>query len=284
MTTIEIRFLISKNKTKEAINQLIEITKKDNDLKSRITMLSGQFNRVKSDENMQIITYQQAIQQYAIINNSLLGILTEIDESQLPLPNIPNPINNDRQNVATEKPNVFISYNHNDKEIANNLRDKLRLEGIDVTIDSEAMLVGQDIKLFIEDCIKKTNVTLSLISRKSLMSAWVAMETINTHYHQQTSNKKFIPCYIEDVFFDNRFRLEATKEIRLKIKEITDLIKEYIEMNMDPVDLNGELNRLHKLDNNLGEILNSLRSKLCIDIQGDNINKNFSKIIEAIKK
>ena len=49
-------------------------------------------------------------------------------------------------NEAVAATGVFISYNHNDMDVANKLKVKLKAENINVVIDSERMQAGEDIK------------------------------------------------------------------------------------------------------------------------------------------
>ena len=75
---------------------------------------------------------------------------------------------------------VFISYSKKDKEIAARVRASLEASGIKVTIDSESMAAGGNIRAFIDQAIRDTEVTLSIISRNSLLSDWVALETMES--------------------------------------------------------------------------------------------------------
>ncbi len=179
---------------------------------------------------------------------------------------------------------VFISYNHNDMDMANRLKDKLKAENINVVIDSERMQAGEDIKEFIEKCIRETSATISLISKNSLLSAWVAMESINTYKHEQAgSGKKFIACYISDDFFKRNFTDDALDFIEAEIKEVQGLITNRMEKNRSIRDLQNELTRLSELRNNMDEIIRRLRESLCIDIREGNLDTNFSKILQAIQ-
>ena len=179
---------------------------------------------------------------------------------------------------------VFISYNHNDMDVANKLKDKLKAENINVVIDSERMQAGEDIKEFIEKCIRETSATISLISKNSLLSAWVAMESINTYKHEQTNGgKKFIACYINDDFFKRNFTDDALDFIEGEIKEIQSLITARMEKNRSIRDLQNELSRLSELRNNMDEIIRHLRESLCIDIREGSMENNFQKILQAIQ-
>lgn len=190
---------------------------------------------------------------------------------------------------------VFISYSHHDVEIALRLKDALEEKGIDVLIDVKSTQAGSDIGISIKQAIAETDVTLSLVSNKSLLSGWVAHETIQTFlgYSDDTysthrddspaTNRKFIACYIEDDFLARDFTAKAIQRIDNEISEIEALIVRASKQKRDTVDLNSEKSRHYDLRHNLDKIIEKLRGSNCIDIREDKFSKNLPKIIEAIK-
>jgi hypothetical protein len=181
-------------------------------------------------------------------------------------------------------PKVFISYSHADSEIAEKLNAALRKNGIEVHIDRAVMEAGATIQEFIESSIRETEVTISIVSNRSLLSAWVAWESIETFYKEKfDGRKKFIACYIDDDFFESDFRLNATKQIDAKIAEIDNKIPAYIVLKIDTSDLNNQKSRLYRLRNNLGDILVRLRESLCLDLRGDKFDQSLLKIVSTLK-
>jgi TIR domain len=73
---------------------------------------------------------------------------------------------------------VFISYNHEDRLVADKLKSALEGEGVSVTIDNAAMRAGANIQDFIESSIRDSDLTLSIVSNRRLLSACVALESI----------------------------------------------------------------------------------------------------------
>jgi hypothetical protein len=186
---------------------------------------------------------------------------------------------------ANSSRTVFISYSNSDSEIANKIKMFLEESGIFVTIDSVGMRVGAGIQEFIECSIRDSDVTLSIVSNRSLLSAWVALETITAfHSEKPWSNKKFIACYIDDDFFKTDFRLKATKQIDARIEEIDKLIPEYNLLKIDTNDLNSEKSRLHKLRSNLGDILLKLKESLTLDIREFEFHRSLARIIKSIEE
>ncbi len=180
-------------------------------------------------------------------------------------------------------PRVFISYNHQDKASVTTLKLLLKLANIPVTIDEELMLAGQDIEQFINQCIRDTEVTLSVVSDNSLESAWVAMETTNTFVAQNLGKKKFIPCYIDSNFFSNEKNQARMQKIEQRIEDLKAQIQSRLEQNLAFEDLNLQLKRQRKLRENLPDIIAKLQSSLCVDISPNEIERNFHRILQALK-
>jgi HEAT repeat protein len=180
---------------------------------------------------------------------------------------------------------VFISYNHEDRLVADKLKSALEAEGIIVTIDNAAMRAGVSIQEFIESSIRDSDLTLSIVSNRSLLSAWVALESITAFYSEKLrGDKRFIACYLDDDFFETGFRLKATEQIDAKIKDIDDKIPKYIERKIDTNDLNGEKSRLIKLRNDLGDILQKLKDSLTLDIRESEFDRSLARIIKSIEE
>lgn len=180
---------------------------------------------------------------------------------------------------------VFISYNHEDNLVAGKLKSALEKRNILVTIDSEAMSAGGSIQDFIESSVRDSDVTLSIVSNRSLLSAWVAMESVTAFYNEKLrGDKRFIGCYLDDDFFKPDFRLKATKQIDGRIEEIDKLIPEYIAQKIDTNDLNSQKSRLYKLRNDLGDILLKLKDSLTLDIRESEFDKSLARIVKAIEE
>jgi hypothetical protein len=180
---------------------------------------------------------------------------------------------------------VFISYNHEDSLVAEKLKSALEKNGIAVTIDNVSMAAGASIQAFIESSIRDADVTLSIVSNRSLLSAWVALESVTAFYSEKLRiDRKFIACYIDDDFFKADYRLKATKHIDAKIEEIDKLIPEYIAGKIDTNDLNSQKTRLYKLRNNLGDILQKLKDSLTLDIRDSEFDRSLARIVQSIEE
>ena len=266
----QIRTLIKANKVDKALELLKGLTNAKPALDIQVDKLICEWKDVRRKEIIGSLNYEKGMECKAELSNAVLGVLTQLKNY------IPPAEVFDRR--------VFISYNHNDKEIANRLKEKLKAQQIDVIIDTEKMLAGQDIKEFIEESIRDSEATISVISNKSLLSSWVAMETINTFYHKKfLKEKKFIACYVEADFFRRSFTDEACERIDIELNDILAAKKKRIDQARDTRDLDNEFTRYNELKNSMDEIVRHLRESLCIDISGNNLDQNFQKIADTIK-
>jgi hypothetical protein len=268
----KLRELIAKNQAGTAIDTFLQLSKNDTDLYTQATVLSAKFNDVRKKENLYLISTGEASIIRNQVNYAALDLINEYEKKV-----------SSGEAVSTQK-SVFISYNHNDNAVANKLKEKLEGYNIMVAIDSEMMHAGEDIKEYIEKGVRNTTATVSIVSKKSLLSSWVAMETINTYNLEKAdSNNRFIPCYIEDDFFSRSFTDEALDVIDEDLKKMEVLIKNRVDKGRNTRDLNNEYTRLKELSHNLDEIVRRLRESLCIDIRDANLDKNISKIVDRIK-
>jgi len=116
---------------------------------------------------------------------------------------------------------VFVSYNHEDSQVAARVVAFLREHNIEVTIDSAAMSPGGDIQGFIEQSIRDTDVTLSIVSNKSLASGWVALESVTTFWFEKFDrNKLFIPCYLDKDLFEDDYSNRVLPQINERLAQL----------------------------------------------------------------
>jgi hypothetical protein len=185
---------------------------------------------------------------------------------------------------ARLKPRVFISYNHDDSATALALKQLLERSDIDVIIDADAMAPGERISDFIQRSTRDCDVVLSVISCRSLLSAWVASETIGSINRNKWGQEvRLIACYLDDEWFAPEFRLGCTRQIDDRLKRIEELIPEYAAKKIDTVDLNEEKTRLYDLRNNLGTILATFKDSLCLDVRDGQFDKSGERLVATIR-
>ena len=178
---------------------------------------------------------------------------------------------------------IFISYNHHDKEMAIKVAMYLDQQGFEVIRDEEAMRAGENIRAFILRALKESAVTVSLVSRNSLLSAWVAMETVYSHAETDLDKRNFIPLVVEGSFFQPGFTDEALDVTDGKTNELNQRIQQRLEKNRGIRDLQEELQRYRDLAHHLDGIVARLKQTLCLDITGSNFESSMAKVVETLK-
>ncbi len=185
---------------------------------------------------------------------------------------------------AGVKPRAFISYNHDDTAAAQRVKKLLEKNGVEVIIDADSMLAGEHIGEFIRRSILDSDVVVSIISSRSLNSAWVASETIGSINRNKWGEEvTLIACYLDDEWFQPEFRLKCTDKIDERLKRIEQLIPEYATKKLDSSDLNDEKTRLYDLRNNLGTILAAFKDSLCLDMRDDQFEESGRRLVSAIR-
>lgn len=182
------------------------------------------------------------------------------------------------------KPRVFISYSHSDADHAQRVQRLLENHSVEVIIDAKNMTPGERITDFIRRSLSDSDAVVSIVSDRSLLSAWVAMETIQAlQRNNWAKDKQFIACYLDDGFFQDDYRLEATRRIDERLERIEELLRHYTAERLDPVDLNDEKTRLYELRNNLGLILAALKNSLSLDLRDERFEESGRRLVAAVR-
>jgi formylglycine-generating enzyme required for sulfatase activity len=178
---------------------------------------------------------------------------------------------------------VFISYSQKDKKVAAKVKATLEENGIKVTIDSESMAAGGNIRAFIDQAIRDTQVTLSIVSENSLSSDWVALESIESFAAEKfLEGKKFIACYLDKGFFKDGFLGQTLDSLQKQIDELdVEILK--LMKGSNPVHLQTKRTRKINLKNNLPHILERLLGSLTLDIRDAEYETSMQRIIKEIK-
>ena len=181
-----------------------------------------------------------------------------------------------------KKNKIFISYNHDDNDYAQRIKNSLEAENFEVIIDEDSMKTGQKIEQFIKQCINESAVTLSIVSENSLLSAWVAMETIYSTIEQDLRGRYFLPCKIDNIIFDRKFPDKAIDKIEQDLKEIDSIISDRISHNRGIEDLTDERTRFNRLKNELPTIIGNFKNSFCRDLSDSNYDKEIVKVIAEL--
>lgn len=276
MTKSEIIEKIGEQEFDEAIEGLKAALPKKND----VVLVAARWKGLERDMTKGILSTEYAMRTKNQIAHALLELAERLPDDA---PSGGGQEIGNGGGAHSSTRNVFISYNHRDVETANQMRDFLEKNGISVTIDSQAMKAGEDIKQFIDRSIRDSDVTLSLVSQNSLLSAWVGMETVNTLAGEGIAGKKFIPVSIQSEFFDPEFVPTAINTIDERLGEIKEQMIKRISADIGIEDLQNDRTRYNRLRTELPSIVGTLKARLTIDISGEKFGPGMKRVLETLK-
>lgn len=279
--------MVSNGQLEEALRLLADDNHND------AILLLGNYNSAKSQYNRGILDYGEWSRTVSRTNYAVLEVAKGLSGpvpahwlNSTPPPTTPPPPRNAPASApmspSPSGKTVFISYNHTDAAIADQVRDLLEAEGVDVILDRDDMQGGQNILSFIQESIKRADAVVSIVSKASLASGWVGEESISSLYAIWLADKKFIPLNLDNAAFGEDFELDTLEELNKKIVDLDAKIRRVEAMNGSSQNFVTKRERFIDLRNNLGKILNRLNGVLLIDISGDKLLKMKQKILDAI--
>ncbi len=258
----EIRNLIAEGKVKEAL-QLLNKVKPDQG-----TQLLGQYNRAHNQYQQGLIDYGEYSRVMARLSNAAVEFAPD----------------DDKPGSTSQRAVVFISYNHGDAAVAHRVRDFLVQHGIRVILDEDDMPAGKNIMEFIQESVRACDAVLSIVSERSLKSGWVGQESIAAMYAIWLADKKFLPVRLDNVAFDIDFQIAAQEAIQQKLEELDAKIERLRKLGGDTRAFDDDRDRLFELKNNLGRIIQQMKSVLAPDISGDKFEPSMRRVLESLRQ
>lgn len=277
--------LISEGRTEEALALLAKFD-------GNAVLLQGRYNAGKKQYNMGTIEYGEWGRIQAQVNNAVIEMAGSIKTgtgsgegtSTTGTGHASAHTSGAGSSSTASQHKTFISYNHGDSEYAQRVKGFLAQNNVDVIIDEEDMPAGMSIMEFIQQSIKNCDSVVSIVSSKSLNSGWVGQESVASMYAVWLADKKFIPVKLDDVAFDIDFQITAQETILQKIQDLETKIGKLRQLGGDSRAFDDDRNRLFELKNNLGQIIQRLKSVLMVDITGNNFDPSMRKVLERIQK
>jgi hypothetical protein len=271
----QIQQLISEGRTEEALALLAQHS-------SDALLLQARYNAGKKQYNMGLIEFGEWGRVQAQINYAALEMANGIKSGGGSTPDSPHPAPPSHPGGAAHK--AFISYNHGDAAVARQVKEFLASNHVDVIIDEEDMPAGMSIMEFIQESIKNCDSVVSIVSSRSLNSGWVGQESVASMYAVWLADKKFIPVKLDDVAFDIDFQITAQETILQKIQDLETKIGKLRQLGGDSRAFDDDRNRLFELKNNLGQIIQRLKSVLMVDISEANFQPSMQKVLSRIQQ
>jgi TIR domain len=180
---------------------------------------------------------------------------------------------------------VFMSYNHADADVARSVRDTLASAGITTLLDEHDMQPGDDIAGFVRRSVAATRTTVCLVSRASLLSAWVAQETLLAlAAPHQDSGRRFVALALDLDFMAPESWPALNADINDRLVHLQGLRMQRDAAGADSVDLDPAIARLHALRNGLPAVLKHLRESLCLDFGPAQRQHSLQRLLHSLQQ
>jgi hypothetical protein len=183
-------------------------------------------------------------------------------------------------------PRVFISYNASDKDMANSVYAYLCEQPIVPAIDHIHKTSKEDVRTFIIRQVQQSEYVILLISKESLSSGWVNIESGLAMNNEILQNAKLLLLSVDGGHFDddNQYFFVVSRKIDDKIKETQECIdRAKAEGHNGPIPFDDTLLRLKKTKNQLGETFKYFKEKgRTINIAGGNFEAGMKKVCNDI--
>jgi TIR domain/Effector-associated domain 11 len=287
----QIQQLIANGQTEDALALLAKANKANDAM-----LLQAQYNNGKRNFNMGLIDFSEWGRIQARVNFAALelagqaGVTEQIRPPRNPVEN-PVVAGSDRPSNPEAQPSqeaavfsgVFISYNHDDRESVDRIRLYLEQAGLSVAIDTDDMAAGQAIKDFIQNRMREKGFILSVVSKNSLQSGWVGIESDLAFYSQLFGGRRFLPVRLDSHFLNDEFLLDTVDHIDLKLSELDAQIAKAKDRKISALPFESKRNRLQELRENLPKILDRLQNVLTVDVSEKQFEIGMKKVVETIK-
>ena len=127
----------------------------------------------------------------------LKGYKKEIDITKQSIEALRNEIKFklDEKDRVINKPKIFLSYSHNDRDKARQIANELRKANLDIWFDEYEIKVGESLIEKIRQAMGKSNYVVMIISKDSVKSKWLNKELDIAI----KANKKILPILIDNV-------------------------------------------------------------------------------------
>ena len=267
----QIQQLIANGLTKEALNLLVQIN-------GDALLLQAQFSNGEKQFNLGLIEFSEWQRIQARVNFAALEMVGKAGGG-----NATQATGGEASVVAAAVSSIFISYNHDDMDPVDQVRKTLEQAGMPVAIDTDDMAAGQSIKEFIQNRMREKGYILSVISKNSLQSGWVGIESDLSFYSQLFGGRQFLPVRLDNEFLKDDFLLETIDSIDLRLTDLDTKIQKAKEKRISALPYESKRNRLQELRENLPKILDRLQNVLTVDISGGNFEPGMKKVIDTIK-
>jgi hypothetical protein len=181
-------------------------------------------------------------------------------------------------------PKAFISYSNKDRDIVKKLTDYLQEKHYDFFVDTISMVPGEVIATTITREIIERDYFVVLLSKNSMRSPWVCLESVISNAKEITGHGRVVPVRLDDCLDDFKFLLDVQENIRDGIAEMDKHIVRSKKYFPDHKFLDTERQRQVEFQSNYSNMIDRYRNMVNINISGDLFDVGIKELIAAIQK
>jgi TIR domain/Effector-associated domain 11 len=247
-----------------------------------VILLLSQINSGKKNFNLGLIDFSEWNRLQNRVSFAALELSSKYQSDFSAQPSSSVDVESDQSIAPID---VFISYHEADQAAAVKVLKHLEESGFHVTTAKEAINAGQNIREFIEKQMRKQGFVLSLVSKESLMSGWMGVETELAFYAGLFDTRQFIPIALDYSFKEMSFIYETVEEIDGRLEDIYEEKQRRKDKRIISNDLNDEEERLSHLRNFLPLMVQRLKSHQLTDLtdlDGEKFEEGMRKIIKTM--
>ena len=216
---------------------------------------------------------------------NLIYLQEAIEEVLKKIKVVDNITNNNQESNKIEEnikePNIFLSYSHKNKEIADKVDKFFISKNIRLSRDARDAPAYSSLKKFM-DTIRDHDYVILLISDAYLKSTNCMYEVIQFIQERNYIDRTF-PIVIDNeaTIFDQSKHSKYIHYWQKKYKEFGDEIKTL--QNTGTISLHKELDKINKIQSNIGEFLNKIADLKCSPLD-ELESTNYKAILDKISK
>jgi hypothetical protein len=152
--------LVADDKLEEALNELEKLVPpSDKALSREVISLRQRVSSARKRRRQGLSSMDADVRTRTELGDSILQVLEDIAEA---------PPASAATSGHSRRPLVFVSYNHEDREVADKLKTALEAHGLLTRIDHADIGAGESIRRFIGRSVRESDLTVSVVSRRSL--------------------------------------------------------------------------------------------------------------------
>lgn len=276
----QIRQLIANAGTEEALALLAQYSED-------AVLLQARFNNGKKQFNEGLIDFSDWQRTQAQVNYAALELVTKIPNTAKaePVSQSADEASKTSAPKFPDSPKVYISYNHGDTTAVQQILAYLEQNRVNVIIDSEHLAPGENITSFIAKSVRESDFVLSVVSKKSLQSAWVSVDYEQIFKNErETGRNKWIPCMLDTSVYDPDFLREALENAEERMKDLNDKAEQISAKGGDSRAFANDLERMQNHRKRLPEVIERLRSVRIADISGDRFKSGMEQVLRRIRQ